>query len=760
MPIEKSELEKIFYPVIDEIYSNPSNQTSWVAVLVDGGRKNPVWVYSCKEAWRGATNGQDIDVKEKLEVFRTLAWYSKLYRDKSMEPFSQLIFAETTISQPIIFTTASTLKSDHKIIAIDFLRRFRDFIPTDFSVLKFKENRPEMHRRINAISRKIMKENEDSVVSFVDKLQTELGVRRNIDPEKLVHFMIWLYLHDPDGKYWIYFPCSRRQGRTNLWGGVMVCQKSLPSDRKLIEYQDLTSLCFELCAYDPCFHSGKPGFTEALSRAMWVSDKMFLQHRKEIEACIRNFETKELRERLIELERMMILKPLSWASFFKPNIRWISAFGWHTLTNDLYRIGWDFCPGKIPKKPGAWRNAEKSKKRFGILAGLFEELLGRQEIFSIGDLLFAKCNRKRPIVISYDLDRANLLYDEGLASLADEGDFIFSSIRSFYDPIKERLQEIPVDEMMTPDGFKEKINEYLGKFVITTLSALDQDVFSELEKLEPRITREERQTILRRMTLYFPWLILHDLKTRLVVYFPSLIKPDIPSGGVMIGFKRPPSAHELICLQEYVTKIFLVRSYLLSELVPEFPEILTEAPFTRKVDSMLQESRDTKSVTSFAYIDLDDLKKINEEYGGHTAGTLALKALITVLKEKMASKADVDQWAFARYGGDEFMLAVFGMKSRDLGNLLSEVRATLKNKEALQKLLKKELERYEKTHGALQHFDRRKFLGLSQLTFSAGIASSAHHADYVELRQSADNAEDLAKKAGKDRIEFCSCGCA
>jgi diguanylate cyclase (GGDEF)-like protein len=759
MPVSKSELERIFYPAIDEIYSNPSNQTSWVAILVHGNEEEPIWVYSCLEAWRGITDEQAIDARKKLDTFGLLSRYSKLYRKKEMEPISQLIFAESYLSKPIIFSSDDSVTSKYEVITIDLLKTLPKFAQKDFSISRLE--RSELHTHIKRLSKRVLEGSQDSVSLFAEELQAKLELRRSIDPEKLVHFIVWLYLHDPEGKFWIYLPYPKKLSQGSPWGGVMICQKSLPDDRRLRKYQDLTSLCFELCAYEPCFNRGKDlNFTAALERAMWISDRLFLKYQKEIEACIRNFEIPALRDRLIELESMMILKPLSWASFYQPNIRWISAFGWHTLTNDLYRIGWDFCPGRVPKTPKAWRKAGESKRRFGILAGLFQTLLNQKEIFSIGDLLFTKCDRKRPIVISYDLERDDLLSEEGMRCLDAKQDFIFMTIRSFFDPIRDKLEGIPIDEMMTADRFREDIRKHLGKFEITTLSALDGEVLSELDKLKPRITRAERSIISSQTTLYLPWLVLHDLKTRLVVYFPSVIKPDIPSGGIMIGFKRVPLPQELVSLQEYVAKIYLIRSYLLSELVPEFPEVLTEAPFARKVLSMLSDSKDIGSPLQFAYIDLDNLKIINENFGGHTAGTLALKTLVTIVKEKVSRKVDVDQWVLARYGGDEFMLAVLGVRSKDLAAVLSEIRTELKDKEKTQQRLGEELKRYKEMYGEPKDFDLTKFKEIQKLTFSAGIASSKNHPHYLELRQAADNAEGRGKKTGKDKTEFCTCGCA
>ena len=755
------ELQRVFYSVVDEIYSAPENGTSWVAVIVHEAKdRSPIWPYSCLEAWRSLPSTLSKEIKKKRTTFEFLRKYFKLhYTD--MDPFSEIIFSESGVHQPIIFTSTSYSSSVARVFSLDIMEKLANAFPeaSEFDAHEWKD--AILLKRVKKVVEELLSEHGDLLDGFIGKLKDQFGLGRKIDPSRLLHFLVWLFLHDPKGEFWIYLPCPRNMSQEAPWGGVIICQEKPPQDERIRIYQGLTELSFEICSYyrEPSFEERRViPFDEALSKASWVSDIFFLKYQRDIENGIWNFDIEKLRKQLIELEKISILKPLSWATFHERDIRWISAFGWHTYTNEPYRIGWDFCPGRPARNDREWKIVEKSRRRFKALADLFESLLKAKSIISIGDMLFTGCNRKRPIVISYDKQREELLSIKGYRNLEDRGDFVFATIFPFYSSFIDRLKRISVEELQTIDaeGFGQLIRTHLGSFEESTVSALDLDVFSQLLKLQPRInTEEEKYMFLKQMTLYLPWLILHDLETKLVVYFPSLIKQDVPSGGVMIGFKRAPSVMELISIQQHVTKLFAIRSYVLSELVPEFPDVLTEAPFIRKLETMFKEPKHGTPV-SLAYIDLDNLKKINENYGGHTAGTLCIKVLTGSIKRRISEEVGVDRWAFARYGGDEFMLAVQNISCRKLENMIAKIREELKDKNKIRTLLDMELERYEGSHGKIKGFDQGKFAKIEQLTFSVGIASSSKHPTYIQLRQAADNAEDLAKK-DKDKTVLCDC---
>jgi diguanylate cyclase (GGDEF)-like protein len=83
---------------------------------------------------------------------------------------------------------------------------------------------------------------------------------------------------------------------------------------------------------------------------------------------------------------------------------------------------------------------------------------------------------------------------------------------------------------------------------------------------------------------------------------------------------------------------------------------LTGIPNRRALSEMLDRELHTSerydSPFAFAILDLDDLKKINDN-GGHSLGDLALKRFAQVLK-KNARKGDI----IARYAGEEFVLVM------------------------------------------------------------------------------------------------------
>lgn len=123
-----------------------------------------------------------------------------------------------------------------------------------------------------------------------------------------------------------------------------------------------------------------------------------------------------------------------------------------------------------------------------------------------------------------------------------------------------------------------------------------------------------------------------------------------------------------------------------------------------------------------ALLDLDDFKKINDQYG-HSAGDEALIHLVRVIKETLRAM-DV----IARFGGEEFMIVLPDTSLEDAIQTITRVQREL-------------------TKQIFMHNHTRLLM-----TFSAGVAQRKEQEDQKSLTNRADNALYAAKKAGKNRV--------
>jgi len=121
--------------------------------------------------------------------------------------------------------------------------------------------------------------------------------------------------------------------------------------------------------------------------------------------------------------------------------------------------------------------------------------------------------------------------------------------------------------------------------------------------------------------------------------------------------------------------------------------------------------------------DLDDFKRINDEYG-HAAGDEVLKEFAAALR---ATVRESD--AAGRWGGEEFALVLSGTDSEGGMRLAERARAAIA--------------------------ERRIPVGVGDIvsvTASFGVASFPGSSDAGSLLQAADDALYEAKRAGKNRV--------
>lgn len=143
---------------------------------------------------------------------------------------------------------------------------------------------------------------------------------------------------------------------------------------------------------------------------------------------------------------------------------------------------------------------------------------------------------------------------------------------------------------------------------------------------------------------------------------------------------------------------------------------------TQLLDNAITAARRQNSPLSFAMIDLDRFKLVNDTYG-HPVGDQVLLALARVLQQRLRNSDLV-----GRYGGEEFAVILNG--------------AALEKAEQIMEQLREDFSKVVFNAGDA------KF----SCTFSCGVASFPQLDDMETLREAADKAMYQAKHAGRNRV--------
>lgn len=148
--------------------------------------------------------------------------------------------------------------------------------------------------------------------------------------------------------------------------------------------------------------------------------------------------------------------------------------------------------------------------------------------------------------------------------------------------------------------------------------------------------------------------------------------------------------------------------------------------FDQALDTEMERTRRSRLSLSLAMLDIDDFKRINDDYG-HVHGDVVLRNVAEVLRKNIR-RTDLA----ARLGGEEFALLMPATTQTSAMILLERIM------DAVRKL----------------RFDCPTPSSTSQVTISAGLACYKGFRNMlpVELVELADNALYAAKRAGKDRL--------
>ena len=179
---------------------------------------------------------------------------------------------------------------------------------------------------------------------------------------------------------------------------------------------------------------------------------------------------------------------------------------------------------------------------------------------------------------------------------------------------------------------------------------------------------------------------------------------------------------------ELVTRVFnrLERSQLLRSLaeIDQLTGVSNRRQSTKQLNQYLCLSQRYSQPLSLAVLDLDHFQQVNDNYG-HGIGDLVLQRLGQILRQNFRGEDVISRW-----GGDEFVIGMYGMNKQDGVRRLNEV---------------------------LQIFHQEIFPvageAVLHVSFSAGIAQYPENGtDLKALYRAANTAVKQAKKASRDRV--------
>ncbi len=144
--------------------------------------------------------------------------------------------------------------------------------------------------------------------------------------------------------------------------------------------------------------------------------------------------------------------------------------------------------------------------------------------------------------------------------------------------------------------------------------------------------------------------------------------------------------------------------------------------FTQKINFMFLLNRRNNHNICIAFIDIDNFKNINDKYG-HVIGDKVLILVSSIMKKSIRSSDLI-----ARWGGEEFIIALINSDIEGSSKIINNIREKLLNNSELKALLAEEL------------------------TISTGLTRLKDDEGLDEIVNRADNGMYKAKNSGKNTI--------
>ncbi len=200
---------------------------------------------------------------------------------------------------------------------------------------------------------------------------------------------------------------------------------------------------------------------------------------------------------------------------------------------------------------------------------------------------------------------------------------------------------------------------------------------------------------------------------------PSLQLNAINSGGDDVISKDISAEHLLAHIRMKVQRYRVLRSFMERD---SLTGLLKHTRIKEQLQIEVARAGRRNSTLSFAMIDIDNFKIVNDSYG-HLTGDRVLKSLARLLLQRLR-KSDI----VGRYGGEEFSVILPDTSGPDAFRIMEDVRTNFSK---------------------IRHMSADSEF---YVTFSCGIATFPRHGDAIVLNETADRALYTAKEHGRNSV--------
>ena len=177
--------------------------------------------------------------------------------------------------------------------------------------------------------------------------------------------------------------------------------------------------------------------------------------------------------------------------------------------------------------------------------------------------------------------------------------------------------------------------------------------------------------------------------------------------------------HLISSVTSRIRRSLMLRSFMVRD---SLTGLLNHTAIKDQLDSEVARAKRQKQPLSFAMVDIDNFKQVNDTYG-HPVGDLVIKSLSRLLKQRLRTSDLV-----GRYGGEEFAAILVDADAVTASKVLDTIRHDFSR---------------------LRHSAEGKEFSVS---FSCGVADIAQFPDAARLSDGADKALYKAKHAGRNRV--------